>query len=136
MRYGSIVNSKIVEVVDQEEAPSTPGVWIACGAAGPGWALIEGENFEPPPGPSDDVRITGVAFKRRLSSAERIAIRELAKTNAHVYDYMDLLDSAPAVHLTDADVIGGLHMLESASILAAGRAAAILSAPIQPGERP
>ena len=90
----------------------------------------------PEPVVDADLRVTGVAFKRRLTAAERIAIRTLAATNAHVYDYMDLLDSALVVHLDDVDTMGGLQMLESAGVLATGRTAAIMSAPIQPGERP
>lgn len=83
-----------------------------------------------------DLRITSVAFKRRMTSEERIAIRAAAAANAQVFDYMDLLDSAPTVHLDDVDVVKGLHTLEGAKILGAGRADAILSAPIQAGERP
>ena len=88
--------------------------------------------FVPPP----QTRITAVAFKRRFTPTERIAIRAAAQANAQVYDYMDLLNSGLAVHVTDADVIAGLQALEAAGVIAAGRAAQILSAPIQAEEAP
>ena len=53
--------------------------------------------FVPPP----QTRITAVAFKRRFTPTERIAIRAAAQANAQVYDYMDLLNSGLAVHVTD-----------------------------------
>lgn len=83
-----------------------------------------------------DTRITATAFKRRLTQTERIAIRTLAETNAHVYDYMDLLNTSPSIHLDDEDVRAGIEMMENVELLAAGRATEILDAPIEAKERP
>lgn len=85
---------------------------------------------------STDTRITPYHLKRRMTSTERKAIRNLAKTSDDIYDYMDMLDSATTVHLDDPMTIGGLQALEAAGKLAPGRAAAILNAPIQDNERP
>lgn len=138
----AIIDHNIVVNVALADAPLAPN-WIASDTAGVGWTydpvtVVFTAPIPPAPSPAPppDLRITSVAFKRRMTSAERMAIRALAANNAHVYDYMDLLDSAPVVHLDDADLIGGLQMLESAGTLATGRTAAILAAPIQAGERP
>lgn len=137
-RYAQIIDSIVANVIESEADPDgTNGSWIACGDAGPGWQCIDGV-FSPPDSSAvnSDTRITAVAFKRRLTQAERIAIRNLAKTNDVAFDFQDLLDSSQAVHLTDSDVSKGLAMLEAAGKLAPGRADEILSAPIQQVERP
>lgn len=79
-------------------------------------------------------KITKLAFKQRMTQAERIAIREAAKTNGMVYDFQDLLDSATYVDLTRQDTIAGVNQLEEAGLLGAGRANEILTAPVQPEE--
>jgi hypothetical protein len=66
-------------------------------------------------------------FKRRLTSTERVTIRTIAKQNAVVEDFMDLLDSATEVRSDDQDVIEGLTMLESAGLLGSGRANEIIN---------
>lgn len=83
-----------------------------------------------------DLRITGVAFKRRLTSDERISIRKAAEANDRVFDYLDLLNSAPVIRLDDPDVIEGLGMLESVGVLSKGRSKEILTNPIREEERP
>lgn len=111
--------------------------WNHLGVPGREWVAME-VNPAPAelPAQKPDLRISGIAFKRRLTSEERIAIRAAAAANARVYDYMDLLDSAAVVHLDDKDLVGGLRMLEAASILKSGRTDAIISAPIEQHERP
>lgn len=136
-RYAQIIDGIVANVIESEADPDgTNGSWIACGDAGPGWQCIGGV-FSPPDSSAvnSDTRITGVAFKRRMTQEERIAIRNLAKTNDIAFDFQDLLDSSPAVHLDDPDVTKGLEMMEAAGKLAPGRADEILSDPIQPSER-
>ncbi len=57
--------------------------------------------------------ISGVAFLRRFTQAQRIAIRDLAKTNPAVDDFMRLLDATIAqggmIDLDDKDTIGGVN---------------------------
>lgn len=85
-----------------------------------------------------DTRVYAIALMRRMTQEERIAIRNLAKANDVAFDFMDLLDKAPngIVHLDDRDLVAGINTMEAAGKLAKGRAQEILSAPIQPGERP
>lgn len=89
-----------------------------------------------PPAPPVDMRVTQVAFKRRLTSTERIAIRTLAAANATAFDFMDLLDSSVVVNLDDHDVIAGITMFEQVGVLPVGRASVILTSPILDSERP
>ena len=96
--------------------------------------IMDGPGVDPLSRP--DTSMSTVAFKRRMTSAERIAIRGMATQNAHVYDYMDLLDSGTLVHLDDPDLIGGLQLLASAGVFAAGRVDQITALPVLPSERP
>ena len=89
----------------------------------------------PTPTPPD-MRVTKLAFKQRMTAAERIAIRTAATTDAIVYDFMDLVDSATFIDLARQDTQDGVNYLESVGLLAAGRAAQILTNPITDEERP
>lgn len=57
--------------------------------------------------------ISGVSFLRRFTQAQRIAIRDLAKTNPAVDDFMRLLDATIAqggvINLDDRDTIDGVN---------------------------
>lgn len=79
--------------------------------------------------------VTKLAFKQRLTQAERIAIRAAAAANPVVYDFLDILDSATFVDLHRQDTIDGINAMESAGLLAEGRATEILNAAIQDHER-
>lgn len=79
--------------------------------------------------------ITKLAFKQRLTQAERIAIRAAASSNPIVFDFLDILDSATFVDLQRADTIDGINAMEVAGLLAVGRATEILNAPVQDYER-
>ena len=85
--------------------------------------------------PVVEYKITPNAFKRRMTTAERIGIRTAAASSAEIFDFMDLLDTATYVDFEDAETITGLNTLEGAGLLGAGRAAEILGAPILDNER-
>lgn len=68
--------------------------------------------------------ITRLAFQRRFTLAERIAIRE--STDPIVVDYREMGQLAEAIDLADADVVVGLHYLEAEGLIAQGRAVEIL----------
>lgn len=71
--------------------------------------------------------ITQLAFLRRFTDAERVAIRTAAKSNAQVEDYLDLLAKSQDVDLTDPLTVGGVQALEAGGLIATGRAAEILT---------
>lgn len=108
---------------------------------GVGWGWSQGAGYTAPaqapePTPPADRRLAPASFKRRLTQQERIAIRQAAKVNDAVYDFMDLLNSSKFVDLDDPLTQAGLQQMEAAGLMAAGRADAVLAAPVLPTERP
>ena len=73
-------------------------------------------------------------------AAERIAIRTVAASNPVIYDFMDLLDASATIDLAVPALLTDLTVLESTPnpaggmVLATGRAAAIVNAPVQASE--
>lgn len=80
-----------------------------------------------PPAPAVVQVWTRIEFLRRFTAPERIAIRSAAKVNADLDDFMFLLEAASEVHSDNADVAGGLALLEAAHLIGAGRAQEILN---------
>ena len=85
------------------------------------WTGQEWEALDRPP----DLQLSKLAFLRRFTAEERIAIR--ASTDPVIVDFLHLLDLAQEVRLNDADTQAGVRHLESVGLLAAGRAEAILA---------
>jgi hypothetical protein len=71
--------------------------------------------------------VTNLEFLNRFTQAERIAIRTAAQTNATVADYLALQAAASGIGLTDQRTIDDVNALETAGLIAAGRAAQILA---------
>lgn len=80
---------------------------------------------------SDERNISGVAYLRRFTQAERIAIRGAATHSPELDDYLKLLDATIAqggiVDLNDDDTILAVNMLEQFGLITLGRAAEILA---------
>lgn len=66
-------------------------------------------------------------FLRRFTVQERVAVREAAKTDAIVADFLDLLNRATEIHVDAPDTIAGIGYLVSVSLLTEPRAAEILA---------
>lgn len=79
-----------------------------------------------PPAPAERT-ITKVAYLRRFTSDERVGIRTAAKTNAVLEDYLSMMELAEEINLDDPDTIAAVQMLESAGLIAPGRAAEVLA---------
>lgn len=97
------------------------------------------EVIAPPPAePQQDRHITKLAFRSRFTSAERAAITYAAKQasaqGAAVQSYLDDTQAATFIDLNRPDTRAGVQALEAAGLIAAGRAAQILDAEIQPQE--
>lgn len=71
--------------------------------------------------------ITKLEFLDRFTPEERIAIRNAAKTNPVIEDYLDILNNASEVNLLSGTTIGGANGLEAMGHIALGRAAIILA---------
>lgn len=102
--------------------------------------VLSGEPT-PEPAPAPGLRhITQLAFLTRFTDAEAVAI-DLASIGATVpaasmRRYLDKVRAATFIDLDRSDTRAGVQALESAGVLAAGRALEILDAPVQPEERP
>ena len=110
------------------------------------WELV------PAPPPIDvaeptDARITRLAFRNRFTQAEKVTLELAALDNpaastaqrqqaAALRSYLKDLDAATFVDLERPDTVAGVQSLGAAGLLAEGRAAAILTAPIEAHERP
>lgn len=79
--------------------------------------------------------VTKLAFKQRMTTQERIAIRQAAQTDAIIYDFLDLVADSTFIDLERQDTIDGVNYLEANGHLEVGRAEEILTAPIQQIER-
>lgn len=72
-------------------------------------------------------QLTKLAFLNRFTPEERIAIRAAAEQSPAIHDYLEMLDAAQDVELTDPRTIGGVQALEASGLLAEGRGAEILA---------
>lgn len=89
-------------------------------------ALADGEIVELPAPPTGSTpAMSKLAFLRRFTAAERIAIR--ASPNPVVVDFMGLLDLADEVRTDDPDTSQGVQYLEVLGLLSPGRAVNILT---------
>lgn len=70
---------------------------------------------------------TNYEFRKRLTMAERIAVRERAKTDPIAFDFMDLLDRSGEIIRANPDVLAGLSYLVSVGVLSAGRPTEIIN---------
>lgn len=78
------------------------------------------------PAPLPLIVWTPTGFLRRLTQDERIAARDLAKTDARAADFLHLLDRAEEVRSDDPDTLAGLAYLTACGVLGDGRMAVIL----------
>lgn len=71
--------------------------------------------------------ISALAFKQRLSSTERMAIRAAAASDAVIADFLDLLNTPGQglIELDNPDTVAGLAYLVAHDLLTADRAAAL-----------
>lgn len=81
------------------------------------------------------MKVTRLAFKQRFTTEERLAIRAAAAVNPLVYDFQDLVDSATYIDLERKDTALSVNTLEQMGLIGEGRAAEILSPPIDEDER-
>lgn len=137
MRYnikdaeGAIVNT-IICASDADAEALYPGLWELA------------EQDAPKPAPR---HVTKLAFRNRFTSNEKVAMElaALHDSTKALNDPANLLaatlrasmaDQRDARHidLNRPDTRGGVQALEAAGLLASGRAAQILDAPVQPHE--
>ncbi len=122
-RYAIVEAGEVTSIVSAFDAPTNG---VLSDTAQISWTYAN-DIFSPPPEPEPlpdpepvtptERNITGVAYLRRFTQAQRIAIRTLAETDPIAKDLMHLLDSTiaqgGAVNLMDTDTILGVGYLAS-----------------------
>lgn len=121
------MSEAVYEVVSAQGAVLNTIVLADPGA----WTPPAGCSVRPyvaPPTPEPEITpllvLTQLAFLRRFTAEERIAIR--ASADPVVQDFLHLLGLAQDIRLDDADTVAGVGYLESLGLLAVGRAAVVL----------
>jgi hypothetical protein len=71
--------------------------------------------------------ITKLAFRRRFTAAEKVAIYNAAETNTALKVWLDDLNVAEEVTLDDEELVQGVQYLEAEGVIEVGRAAEILT---------
>lgn len=80
-----------------------------------------------PVSPATGAVFSKLAYLRRFTQEERIAIRTAATQSPALADYLALLELAEEIDTRDADTIAAVHLLEQLGLLADGRALEILN---------
>ena len=73
-----------------------------------------------------DRNLTKRQYLGLFTGEERVSIRAAARASLVIEDYLALLNVSDFISLDDPDTIAGVHALEMAGLIAAGRAAEIL----------
>ncbi|MDR0275939.1 MAG: hypothetical protein LBI48_11500 [Burkholderiaceae bacterium] len=156
MKYALIKGGAVVNVIEAEAgfAATLTGYddVIEAGDAGIGW-LWDGASLAPPvpqepsAQPQAERRcVTRLAFRNRFTLVEKAALELAALDNpaadmaaravpASLRAYMKDVDAATFIDLDNPDARAGVQMLEAMGLLAAGRAAQIVDAPVREEER-
>ena len=152
MQYALINTGQVVNIIeaDADFIDSLQGfdAAVAHDQAQIGWTW-DGQQLHAPAPPPAQVftHLTKLGFRGRFTQAEKTAI-EIASLDdpaatmaqrqqaADIRVYLADVASATYIDLADPSTVAGVQLLEQAGLLAAGRAADILGAPVQPGEQP
>lgn len=141
-RWAYVVDIQVFTVVEQETKPDTilvegsGGFWVeALDWVGPDCTYENGQfkKYTPPPLPNI---ITKVAFRFRMTDQEYVGILSAAKTDVEVTGWVETFNMVSQIDLDDQRTKDGVENLVSKNLLTQVRANEILTAPVQPNERP
>jgi hypothetical protein len=90
----------------------------------------------PEPEPYVEPIVTKVAFRFRLTDAEYVGILAAAKTDIEVAAWIETFNMVSQIKLDDPRTVSGVETLVVKDLLTEDRAEEILTAPVQPDERP
>lgn len=119
---------------------------VDANAATPSWYVAPSPPVEVPSAPVEDRHITKYAFRQRFTMTERATVEFAAvdketdniatrQTSAGLRSQLRDLDLVAFVNLDDPVLSAGLGALETYGLLALGRAAEIINAPVMATER-
>ena len=138
----------LVGVVEADESPLEPGVWLIPRGAveqpppepragqhpfwtGSAWELRTPPAAAAPPPLEPELprrrTCTPLAFLERFTQVERIAIRRAARANDALEDWLDMLRAAQEVDLDDPRTQAGVRAMVEARLITPERAAEVLA---------
>lgn len=117
---GNVINTIIAEA-DFVEA-NYPGHYALVGPV--------------PTPPAPPPIITKIAMLTRLTDAEYVGILTAAKTDVEVEAWKTRFDAANTIDLNDSRTVAGIGLLVTKGLLTQARGDEILTAEVQPQERP
>ena len=80
--------------------------------------------------------ITKIAMATRFTDAEYVGVLSAAKTDVEVEAWLSKFNMASQINLEDPRTFAGIDLLVTKNLLTQARATEILTAPVQPNERP
>lgn len=131
-RWALVRGGTCVTVVEQATQPTVDigGLWVAAGGAGPGWTW-DGNAWAAPA--LEAVRsLSPRDFLRRFKATERETLEDLAATGTAAVKkklaaFKFYVQTGGYVELDDDYIVAAVTAMETAGVIAAGRAAEILS---------
>lgn len=117
------VNQAVVDVTDFPDVPEI------------GWTF-DGTTFIPPVDYEPVKIITKLALRNRFTYSEKIALQTALASSIPLQVWFADYEVSTFVDLARPDTIAGITYLETAGLIASGRASQILNNPIQFSERP
>jgi hypothetical protein len=126
MQYGKIESGVVVSVMQATYTPDAP--WqVVPDHVGPGWTVDEGVYSEPVVPAVARTRLTRLEFRSQFTQSELQAIYTARAASVDIQIYLDNLNAAQFIELSDARTITGVQALESGGLIGTGRAAEILT---------
>lgn len=131
-RWAMISGELVLTVVASATQPTTPGftfIELAAGSAvAPGWRW-DGSTFSEP---ERNRSITPKDFWKRFTAAEREALQNILSNGTvaqknKLSAFRDYILIGGNVELDDDYIVASVNLMETAGILAAGRAAIVLT---------
>ena len=131
-RWALVRGGTCVTVVEQATQPTVDlgGQWVAAGSAGPGWTWDGNAWTAPAPEAVRSLPLRG--FLRRFTATERETLEDLATNGGpavrkKLAAFKTYLSVGGYVELDDDYIVAAVAAMEAAGVIAAGRAAEILS---------
>ena len=149
-KYALINDGLVVNIIEADAAFVTTlsgyQAVVAHDAAQIGWTWDGTQLHAPPPAPAaPSLQITRLAFRNRFTLAEKAALEfaalddpaaTMAQRQQSALLRAMLADQAAAkyIDLGDPGTVAGVQLLEQSGLIDPGRAATILTSPVQPEE--
>lgn len=144
MSLYAVIKGGVVDGIAIADSPlDTDGEWVCVDGVEPqpgrDWRYENGQ-FSPPPAPPPPPPlpnvITKVAFRFRMTDTEYVGVINAAKTDVEVAAWVETFNMVSQIDLDNQRTKDGVANLVSKNLLTQERATEILTAPVQPNERP